>query len=354
MGGAALPFTTGTVTINGVTVDTTANTGNYKGYAYAKITYNDCAFVGNGYTTFDACSFNGCTFNINGYIWTWGAPELNFTECTFIGDSRTILAHGSKNTTINITDCDFAATTKGHTGAGELKLTQNGITMAKTGIGNTVGFTFQADFKASADGTVPPTQFKIDRYESTSAPTIFGFDAEGNVYVGDATKGTRVGKISGDKFTPVTVVYNADTGMIDGYVDGVYGGSYTITDNADTRKALLKAIDTDTHGRFQLTIYGGYLGSNWNNAGVSQEIIDSGALVFEETTEFTKLDGNSQIYVKSGDTYKWSKNEPKAGTQMYKVTSIDYEKYEAYFTQHESFYMDNASLTAGVHAPAAK
>ena len=242
----------------------------------------------------------------------------------------------------------------GHTGAGELKLTQNGVTMGKTGIGNTVGFTFQADFKASADGTVPPSQFKIDRYESTSAPTIFGFDAESNVYVGDPTKGTRIGKLSADKFSTVTVVYNADTGMIDGYIDGVYGGSYTITDNDATRKALLAAINTDTHTRFQFTIYGGYLGGNWTTKGIPQEIIDSGALVFEETTEFEKLDGNSQIYVKSGDTYKWSKNAPKAGTQMYKVTSIDYEKYEAYFTQHESFYMDNASLTAGVHAPAAK
>ena len=117
--GADYGFDGSTVTVNGVTVDTTANTGSYKGYARAKITYNDCAFVGGGYTTFNSCSFNNCTFDINGYIWTWGATEVNFTECTFIGDSRTILAHGGASTVITIKDCDFAATTKGHTGSGD-------------------------------------------------------------------------------------------------------------------------------------------------------------------------------------------------------------------------------------------
>ena len=118
-GGADYGFHSSTVTINGVTVDTTANTGSYKGYAYAKITYNDCAFVGGGFTTYQNASFNNCTFNLAGYIWTWGATEVNFTKCTFVGDSRTILAHGGANTVITITDCDFAATTKGYTGGGD-------------------------------------------------------------------------------------------------------------------------------------------------------------------------------------------------------------------------------------------
>ena len=112
----------GSYTINGVTVDTTANTGNYKGYCYHNsMTFNDCAFVGaysvNAYGT---QTFNNCEFDFNnGYFWTWGAAQVNFNGCTFNGNSKTILAHGSQNTVININNCTFAATAKGYTGSGD-------------------------------------------------------------------------------------------------------------------------------------------------------------------------------------------------------------------------------------------
>ena len=111
----------GDVTFNGVTIDTTANTGNYKGFAYMKGTYNDCNFVGafslnnaNDYT------FNRCTFDFkNGYFWTWGANSVTFDGCTFNGNSKAILAHGYASTVITIKDCTFAATEKGYTGSGD-------------------------------------------------------------------------------------------------------------------------------------------------------------------------------------------------------------------------------------------
>lgn len=111
----------GDVTFNGVTIDTTANTGNYKGFAYMKGTYNDCNFVGafslnnaNDYT------FNRCTFDFkNGYFWTWGANSVTFDGCTFNGNSKAILAHGYASTVITVKDCTFAATEKGYTGAGD-------------------------------------------------------------------------------------------------------------------------------------------------------------------------------------------------------------------------------------------
>ena len=117
--GADYGFDGSNVTFNGVTIDTTANTGSYKGFARMNGTFNDCAFVGGGFTTFSATTFNNCTFNLEGYIWTWGATAVDFTECTFIGDSRTVLAHGSESTVITIKDCDFAATSKGYTGGGD-------------------------------------------------------------------------------------------------------------------------------------------------------------------------------------------------------------------------------------------
>ncbi len=112
-------FDGSTVTFNGITIDTTANTGNYKGYARMTATFNDCNFVGGGYTTFKEQTFNNCTFDIAGYIWTWGATKVTFDKCTFVGDSRAILAHGSASTVITIKDCDFAATSQGKTWSGD-------------------------------------------------------------------------------------------------------------------------------------------------------------------------------------------------------------------------------------------
>ena len=71
----------GNITFSGITIDTTANTGNYKGFAYMKGTFNDCNFVGayslNNDNDF---VFNRCTFDFkNGYFWTWGAKSVTFT-----------------------------------------------------------------------------------------------------------------------------------------------------------------------------------------------------------------------------------------------------------------------------------
>ena len=111
----------GNVTFNGVTIDTTSNTGNYKGFAYMKGTFNNCNFVGayslNNANDFE---FNNCTFDFkNGYFWTWGANSVTFDGCTFNGNSKCILAHGSASTVITINDCTFAATEKGFTGSGD-------------------------------------------------------------------------------------------------------------------------------------------------------------------------------------------------------------------------------------------
>lgn len=115
------PTGVGNITFNGLTIDTTANTGNYKGYAYMKGTFNDCNFVG-AYSLNNANDFvfNRCTFDFkNGYFWTWGANSVTFNECVFNGNSKAILAHGSASTVININNCAFAATEKGYTGSGD-------------------------------------------------------------------------------------------------------------------------------------------------------------------------------------------------------------------------------------------
>lgn len=112
-------FDNSTVIFNGGTIDTTANIGNYKGYARMAATFNNCEFVG-AYAAFKDNTFNNCTFDFkNGYFWTWGAETLNFSGCTFNGNSKAILAHGGNSTTINIVNCAFAATEKGYTSSGD-------------------------------------------------------------------------------------------------------------------------------------------------------------------------------------------------------------------------------------------
>ena len=111
----------GDITFNGITIDTTENTGNYKGFAYMKGTFNDCNFVG-AYSLNNANDFvfNDCTFDFkDGYFWTWGANSVTFDGCTFNGNSKAILAHGYASTEITINDCTFDATEKGYTGAGD-------------------------------------------------------------------------------------------------------------------------------------------------------------------------------------------------------------------------------------------
>lgn len=111
----------GNVTFNGVTIDTTSNTGSYKGFAYMKGTFNNCNFVG-AYSLNNAndFAFNNCTFDFkDGYFWTWGAKSVTFDNCVFNGNSKAILAHGYESTVITIEDCKFAATEKGYTGAGD-------------------------------------------------------------------------------------------------------------------------------------------------------------------------------------------------------------------------------------------
>ena len=111
-------FDSSNVTFNGVTIDTTANTGNYKGYARLNATFNDCKFFG-AYTSHTEQTFNNCYFDFNnGYFWIWGAKEVNFNNCEFGGNSKNILAHGWESSVININGCKFAATAKGYASGG--------------------------------------------------------------------------------------------------------------------------------------------------------------------------------------------------------------------------------------------
>ena len=109
-----------TITFNGVTFDTTANGGQYKGFTRMSGTYNDCAFVGSYTTSSGVHKFYNCTFDLkNNYVWTWGASEVLFDNCTFEdanGVGKAILVHeGAAVTNVTVRDCTFTASTAAYT-----------------------------------------------------------------------------------------------------------------------------------------------------------------------------------------------------------------------------------------------
>ena len=130
----------GNITFNGVTIDTTANNGNYKGYAYMNATFNNCNFFGS-YTSHYVQTYNNCYFDFNnGYFWIWGAEKVTFNNCEFGGNSKNILAHGWASSVININSCKFAADEKGYANGGTVWTAAVEIDPAGTNI-YTINFT---------------------------------------------------------------------------------------------------------------------------------------------------------------------------------------------------------------------
>ncbi len=96
-----------TVTFKDITINTNSTT--YTGYARLKATYENCTINGT-YTLYDNSTFNGCTFNVSGdvySIWTWGATNATFNKCTFNTDGKAILLYGGANTTLTVDNCTF-------------------------------------------------------------------------------------------------------------------------------------------------------------------------------------------------------------------------------------------------------
>lgn len=94
---------------------------NYPGYArIASAVYNNCTISGANYALYGDSVFNDCTFNLNnGYVWTWGASNVEFNKCTFEdtvgGKAKAILVHNTVETTVKVKDCTFVATNSAST-----------------------------------------------------------------------------------------------------------------------------------------------------------------------------------------------------------------------------------------------
>ena len=143
-------YTGSDVTFNGVTI---------KGSGYATgvqhvntVTYNDATIIGEMCLYGEKVVFNSCTFELNGqYIWTYGAKEVEFINCTFNTTGKAILIYNE--------------------GAGASKVTVKGCTFNAT-----------AGAKAGAIANQNCAAIEIDNHQNSGTGTAHVLVTEGNTY----------------------------------------------------------------------------------------------------------------------------------------------------------------------------
>ncbi len=105
------------VTFNKVTFDYYPNV-NYTGLQHSgNLVYNNCIINGQVFLYGTSETFNNCTFNQNSSdaynVWTYGAKEVAFNECTFNSAGKSVLIYSEDKNLFNdvaVTKCTFKAT----------------------------------------------------------------------------------------------------------------------------------------------------------------------------------------------------------------------------------------------------
>ena len=98
-----------TVVFENITITTDGKT--YTGYARCKATFKNC-IINNCLTLYDDCTFEDCTLNVSGdqyNVWTWGAKNALFKNCTFKSDGKALLYYqeGTNVVNVKVDSCKF-------------------------------------------------------------------------------------------------------------------------------------------------------------------------------------------------------------------------------------------------------
>lgn len=180
------------VTFNNVTF-TYAENSTYKGLQHSgNLVYNNCTFNGQVFLYGASETFNNCTFNTtdsNNYnVWTYGAKEVAFNECTFNCAGKSVLIYNesaSVNNNVAVTKSQFIASKSVEGKAaiemdsslqGTINLTIEETTATGFAAGNVSGNSLWNNKKANNDITVV-----VDN-ETVLAP-INGDGTEDNPYL---------------------------------------------------------------------------------------------------------------------------------------------------------------------------
>ena len=134
---ACTSFDMCTVTFENLTIETLG--GNYKGFARMNGTYKNCTIVNNYFTCYGKHLFENCTFNaptLTGSfqnehcVWTYGAEEVDFVDCTFNYSDRCVNVYVDNGgnapgitSDVAFTNCVFNTENAGSEGAVEVNST---------------------------------------------------------------------------------------------------------------------------------------------------------------------------------------------------------------------------------------
>ncbi len=161
------------VTFDGVTVK--FDNDDYEGLQHStQSVYKNCHIIGKQFLYSDT-QFINCTFeNKNDYcIWTYGASNVTFTNCTFTTGGKAVLVYheGPKTTTVNLTDCKFyddgtLDTTKAAVETGDSAGDNNNFTLVfnnctATGFATNNSSSVLWGNKTSDGGPIPADRLKV-------------------------------------------------------------------------------------------------------------------------------------------------------------------------------------------------
>ena len=258
------------LTFSGITVK--YGTQIYKGLKHTNsVTYNDCAINGLQFL-YAPTTFTNCDLNSNGAehcVWTYGADEVTFTNCTFTYGDRAVNCYSDQSgqaTEATFTDCTFTKVA-GKPTSGAIETNSSLMTGLELTINNckvNEGDLWWISSYDELNGA--NTVVTVD------GTTILGYDNEGNriVYVSsDKELDTAINNAS--KKTDVKTILTLATGT---YSENI---NLTVATRAQTGDLVFKAAEGAA------PVIAGTVTLGYRNQGVGATMWD-GNVTFEGIT----------------------------------------------------------------------
>ncbi|MBO5135301.1 MAG: hypothetical protein J6C15_09150 [Bacteroidaceae bacterium] len=290
------------VTFNNVTFDYYPNV-NYTGLQHSgNLKYNNCIINGQVFLYGTSETFNKCTFNQNSAdaynVWTYGAKEVAFNECTFNSAGKSVLVYTESATTTNdvtVTKCAFnaSAPVEGKAAieidtslsAGATITVDGETTATGFGSGNVSGNSLWNNKKGSNTDANNDITVVVNN-ETVLAPVTFVAKIGETGY---RTLAEAFAAADDDETVTLLkdITYTKETGFINGeYVDGlVYTGDknftvdfagHTVTENGDINDYLVYLKNTGENDN-EITFKNGTIAINSQSTATAWAAITVGS-----------------------------------------------------------------------------
>ena len=289
MGGAS-------VTFNNVTF-TYAENSTYKGLQHSgDLVYNNCIFNGQVFLYGESETFNNCIFNTkdadNYNVWTYGAKEVAFNECTFNSAGKSVLIYAENASIFNdvtVTKSTFIASE-----AVEGKAAIEMDSSLTAGIKLTIDVETADSVSGFGTGNVSGNSLwnnkKGNKTEANNDITVV---------VGGETvlaPQTLVAEVAGIKYTS----------LVDAFAAVTTGGTITLLADVDLNNELWTPVGTKS-APFQATLDG-------QNHTISNLKIDDAELSYAGLIGYAKNATIKNVNIKNVDIHAYSNVAAIAGT----------------------------------------